>query len=175
MISSEKTYGFRGDMFPILACVIGMSSIAISYFIALHYEHIDPFPKTDITHCGIQFPEYIPFRIGLMAIIPLFIISWNLAKYPCRYPQKLPADPELPVQAAIRPPAEQHGVNRVNRLLRARPLHSHNLRWQEPRRHKRHELDIAHPRRHDVLRCDPHQLSEDEQGVQVAVAVWQVL
>ncbi len=67
-------------MFPILAGVIGITSIAISYFIARHLGHVDPFPKTDITHCGIHFPEYISMRIGLLAIIPLFVISWQLTK-----------------------------------------------------------------------------------------------
>lgn len=80
MDNQKKAFGFRGDMFPILTCIIGMSSIGMSYFIARHQGHVDPFPKTDITHCGIGFPEYIPFRIGLLSIIPLLVISWQLTK-----------------------------------------------------------------------------------------------
>jgi len=41
---------------------------------------VDPFPKTDITHCGLKFPEYIVFRIGLLSVIPLFVFSWQLTK-----------------------------------------------------------------------------------------------
>lgn len=80
IVESKKAYGFRGDMFPFLACFIGMTSIGLSYYIARQNGHVDPFPKTDITHCGLGFPEYIPFRIGMLAIIPLFVFSWQLTK-----------------------------------------------------------------------------------------------
>lgn len=69
-------------MFPFLAGIIGMFGILSSYYIARSKNPPDvaPFPYTDITHCGIKFPQYIPFRICLLAIVPLFIITWQIAK-----------------------------------------------------------------------------------------------
>jgi hypothetical protein len=82
MQSTTKTFGFRGEMFPFLAGFVGVLSIGSSYYLARSKSppDVDPFPKTDITHCGINFPEYLPFRIGLLSIIPLFIICWYLTK-----------------------------------------------------------------------------------------------
>jgi hypothetical protein len=43
-------------MFPLMACVIGMSAITLSYVIARGADHCKRFPQSDITSCGTQFP-----------------------------------------------------------------------------------------------------------------------
>jgi hypothetical protein len=56
LVEQKKGYGFRGDMFPLMACVIGMSAITLSYVIARGADHCKRFPQSDITSCGTQFP-----------------------------------------------------------------------------------------------------------------------
>lgn len=72
----------KASIFPYAAGVFSMITILGSYYIARSKNppDVDPFPHTDITHCGRDFPQYILFRIGLLSIMPLFSICWYMTK-----------------------------------------------------------------------------------------------
>ena len=74
--------GVKASIFPYLGAVVATIGIWGSYFVARakSLPDVKPFPITDITHCGIHFPEYIIFRIGLLCILPIFSLSWFVTK-----------------------------------------------------------------------------------------------
>jgi hypothetical protein len=51
-------YGFKGRVFPLLGCIIGLGSILWTYYVAVTNSPPDvkPFPQDDITHTAIHFP-----------------------------------------------------------------------------------------------------------------------
>ena len=74
--------GIKASIFPYAAGVISIITIWGSYLIARSKSppDVDPFPNTDITHCGIHPPEYLVFRIGLLGILPVFSLCWYMTK-----------------------------------------------------------------------------------------------
>lgn len=72
----------KANIFPYSAGLCSLVAILGSYFVARSKDppDVDPFPKTDITHCGRPYPEYIIFRIGLLFILPVFSICWYMTK-----------------------------------------------------------------------------------------------
>lgn len=65
-------------MFPLLGAFTALISIIWSYYVAITNtpHHIKPFPQTDITHCGIRFPEYAIYRIGMLVSPVLLLFSF---------------------------------------------------------------------------------------------------
>lgn len=74
--------GFKGRMFPLIGSVVGSVGILLSYYIAVtnNPPDVKPFPWTDITHCGIHFPEYAVMRVGLLVAAVLFLITFEMLK-----------------------------------------------------------------------------------------------
>ena len=72
----------KASLFPYAAGLFSIITIWGSYFIARSHSppDVDRFPKTDITHCGRDFPQYLLFRIGLLSILPVFSICWYMTK-----------------------------------------------------------------------------------------------
>jgi hypothetical protein len=75
-------YGFKSSAFPLVGAIVATFTIFATYFVARDKDppDVDPFPKTDITHTAIKYPEYVIFRIGLMVAPVLFGISFQILK-----------------------------------------------------------------------------------------------
>ena len=78
-------YGFNARMFPLLGFIIGVTTVIASYIVARNMGDVPKFPKTDITHTGIKFPEYTIMRIGLMVVAPLLAIGFQIQKYTFKF------------------------------------------------------------------------------------------
>ena len=80
--SKSMPLSVRASLFPYAGGIIATIVIWASYFIARAPKdpHVKPFPITDITHCGMGYPEYIVFRIGLNAVLPIFAICWYITQ-----------------------------------------------------------------------------------------------
>jgi len=68
---------------PVFAGVIAILTIGFSYRIAYKGGHVSKWPGCDITHCMIQYPEYMVGRVGLISasflMIPVwYVITWFL-------------------------------------------------------------------------------------------------
>lgn len=63
--------------------ILATFTILATYYVARDKNPPDvpAFPKTDITHTAIKYPEYVIFRIGLMVAPVLFGISFQILKY----------------------------------------------------------------------------------------------
>lgn len=81
VVKTKSDYGFAFPIIPALACVVAISCIAISYTIAVDLHHVEPFPKTDITHTMIKYPEYIFNRIGFITSCLLMTFTWYLVAW----------------------------------------------------------------------------------------------
>lgn len=74
---------FNAKVFPLLGFLLGLGGILWTYYVAVSKSPPDvkPFPWTDITHTAIHFPEYIIFRIALLASCPIFALTFQTLKY----------------------------------------------------------------------------------------------
>eukprot|EP01095_Lingulamoeba_sp_RSL-Kostka_P004124 TRINITY_DN15214_c0_g1_i1.p1 TRINITY_DN15214_c0_g1~~TRINITY_DN15214_c0_g1_i1.p1 ORF type:complete len:268 (+),score=73.07 TRINITY_DN15214_c0_g1_i1:35-838(+) len=75
------TYGkLHTHLVPFYSALLALGTIAICYVFAVSLGHVQPWPNTDITHCGIQSPERYFFRIGMIPACVFLMFSWYLVR-----------------------------------------------------------------------------------------------
>jgi hypothetical protein len=63
---------------PAFSVVVILATIGYCYVTARQHGHVPPFPKTDITHTLIKYPEYLAGRVGFISITPLIALSYYI-------------------------------------------------------------------------------------------------
>jgi len=79
--SHKKIYDLSPRMISLISAILAFVTFLSSYLIA-HQRHgwIKSFPFVYITHLGINFPNYIIYRIGMMVAAGLFFMNYCTLK-----------------------------------------------------------------------------------------------
>jgi len=65
---------------PLLSSILSVVTIGLCYYLAVNAGHVEPFPDTDITHCGKEAPERYVFRIGIVSSSVIMVYGYILMR-----------------------------------------------------------------------------------------------